>query len=209
MPDNTPAATAARELAEEQCWRAGAWGLLARLLAAAPDAQLLDELRALQIDTGTQQGPFVTAWEALARSAREAQASRLEADYQRIFIGLTEGEVQPYGSWYLTGFMMERPLVELRQALAGLGITRQQDNREPEDHAAALCESMRLLILDTEVDSEQSLQRQSAFYGRFIQTWLPRMLADLAVIEGSAFYTAVAGFGQALLGVEAAYLGPF
>ena len=50
------------------------------------------------------------------------------------------------GSWYLTGFLQEEPLAELRDDLAELGLGR-AGVTETEDHIAALAEVMRHLVL--------------------------------------------------------------
>ena len=45
-----------------------------------------------------------------------------------LFIGLGRGELLPYGSSYLTGFLHERPLARLRADLGPLGIERAEGN---------------------------------------------------------------------------------
>ena len=53
-----------------------------------------------------------------------------------------------HGSWYLTGFLMEKPLAVLRDDLTALGLARRDSCGEPEDHLAALCDVMRALLID-------------------------------------------------------------
>jgi TorA maturation chaperone TorD len=56
---------------------------------------------------------------------------------------MSRGELLPYGSYYLTGFLNERPLARLREDLQALCIERVEKQCEPEDHAAILCEINR------------------------------------------------------------------
>ena len=66
----------------------------------------------------------------------------MEREYFDLFIGMGRGEILPYASYYLTGFLHERPLARLRGDLIAFGIERAENNPEPEDNAATLCEIM-------------------------------------------------------------------
>jgi TorA maturation chaperone TorD len=111
--------------------------------------------------------------------------------------------MMPYGSWYLTGFLMERPLAELRQDLKELGYARQTDVKEPEDHAAALCETMSLLILDKDL----GFGRLKKFFDDHIEPWMMRFFQDLQAAETAEFYGAVGLLGEKFLQVDKQYLG--
>ena len=129
-----PAATSTRLDAA----RAQEYALLAALLARAPDAALLKRLSELRGDAT----PLGVAHVALAEAASKTNVERIEREYFDLFIGIGRGELMPYGSYYLTGFLHERPLARLRAELATLGIERAEGEVEPEDHAAILCEIM-------------------------------------------------------------------
>src|SRR5471032_783103 len=118
--------------------RAQEYALLSALLARAPDAALLKRLAGLRGDAS----PLGMAHVALAETAGRATTEQVEREFFDLFIGVGRGELLPYGSYYLTGFLHERPLARLRDALVTLGIERVQGNAEPEDHAATLCEIM-------------------------------------------------------------------
>src|SRR5262249_48235222 len=122
--------------------RAQEYALLAVLLARAPDAALLKRIAKLRGDA-TALG-FAHA--ALAQAADPASAEKIEHELFDLFIGVGRGELLPYGSYYLTGFLNERPLARLREDLRALGIERAEQLCEPEDHAAVLCEIMAGLI---------------------------------------------------------------
>src|SRR4029077_8015452 len=122
--------------------RAQEYGLLARLLRQAPDAALLKQIGQLQGD----ETPLGAAHFALAGAAKESDAAEIEREFFDLFIGVGRGELLPYASYYLTGFLNERPLARLREDLQALGIERAAGQSEPEDHAAILCEVMAGLI---------------------------------------------------------------
>ena len=186
--------------AEEQL-RANVYSLLARLLAAPPDEEVLARLS--QIEAEPEAQGMAGAWHMLKLAAENSTAAALDDEYHALFIGVGRGELVPFGSWYMTGFLMDKPLTYLRQDLAELGIARQDDVREPEDHAAALCETMALIIDD---DSEIEFARQQAFYQNHLQPWMRLFFEDLERAQSAAFYKAVARLGRELMDFESQYL---
>jgi TorA maturation chaperone TorD len=133
---------AATDLDEVDVARVQEYTLLSALLARAPDAALLARLGTLRGDA-SQLG---LAHAALSDAAGRVNVEQVEREYFELFIGLGRGELLPYGSYYLTGFLHERPLARLRADLSGLGIERAAGQAEPEDHAAILCEIMAGLV---------------------------------------------------------------
>jgi TorA maturation chaperone TorD len=182
---------------EDQLARAGAYSLLGALLAAPPNGDLLHSLRELPPGDGL----LAPAWDSLAKAAGEARPESLEDEYHALFIGLGRGELVPYASWYLTGFLMEKPLAQLRAELRDLGFTRQEGVVEPEDHAAAVCEVMAMTIMENRL----SFPEQSEFFANHLGSWLPRFFQDLEQAESAVFYAAVGGFGARLMAVEQQY----
>jgi TorA maturation chaperone TorD len=196
------AESAGEIIASEDQARAQVYRLLGRLLAQAPDDSLLAILRDLQTpmsETGTD---VAAAWGVLKQAATRADRTVLEEEYQEIFIGVVRGELMPYASWYLTGFLMEKPLAELRLDLKRLGFERKDDVREPEDHAAALCETMGLMAATPGTSTEA--QRQ--FFDKHLAPWMGRFFADLATARSANFYRAVGLLGERFFEVERAYL---
>jgi TorA maturation chaperone TorD len=187
------------ELPDEEAHRARIYGLLARLLAAPPDAPLLAALAALSGDDSE----LGRAFTALADAARSATRDRVAEEYHDLFIGLTRGELLPYGSYYLTGFLNEKPLAVLRGALARLGIARATEVKEPEDHVAALCEVMAGLIGGT-YGAPQPLALQREFFETQIAPWTARFFTDLAGAKAAVFYTAVGELGRLFVAIESA-----
>lgn len=185
---------------ESQQIRASSYALLAALLAKPPGDELLEQLKGIEADKDEQKD-IINAWTMLSLAAERNQADSVADEYYSLFIGIGRGELVPYASWYLTGFLMEKPLAHLRQRLAELGYERQEDVHEPEDHVAALCEVMGQLILDDDTD----FVTERVFYQEFIGNWMGRFFQDLQHTETSGFYRAVGQLGEAILDIENRY----
>jgi len=185
-------------MADEDRVRGNVYALLGNLLAGPPDDALLEVLRGIAPEPGDE-SLLAASWQLLAVAAGRASRPELREEYDALFIGVGRGEVVPYGSWYLTGFLMEQPLAQLRGDLRTLGIERQPGVCEPEDHAAALCDTMALLITS---DAPASLDEQHRFYARHLEPWLPRFFRDLQQAASARFYRAVGQLGEQFIGVE-------
>jgi TorA maturation chaperone TorD len=180
--------------------RAQEYALLATLLARAPDRDLLARLARLKSDAS----PLGATHAKLAEAAVRADAPRLEREYFNLFLGVGRGEVLPYGSYYLTGFLHERPLARLRSDLADLGIARAEEQCEPEDHIAILCEVMAGLaggrFAATAGDQRRRAEKQ--FFDKHVAPWARRFFADLERAEAADFYRAVAAVGATFIDIE-------
>ncbi|HLI12737.1 MAG TPA: molecular chaperone TorD family protein [Alphaproteobacteria bacterium] len=178
--------------------RARTYRLLARLLAAPPDAGLLKSLSALDGDAG----PLGLALNALAAEARATTVAMLDDEYHALFIGVGGGELNPFGSYYLTGFLYERPLARLRIDMARLGIARADGNSDPEDHIAALCEMMAGLISGDFGDEPVPLAAQQAFFDAHLGGWASRFFGDLEAAAAARFYRPVGRIGRHFFEIE-------
>lgn len=186
--------------AEDQA-RAQVYALLAALLFRPPEEELLDLLRQIEAPGPEAGQEMAAAWGALKHAAGRTAAAVAD-EYQELFVGVSRGELVPYGSWYLTGFLMEKPLAELRRDLKQLGFERQEAVKEPEDHAAALCETMGLIVSSPEM----SLELQRRFFEKHVDPWMGRFFGDLASARSASFYRAVGLVGESFLEVERTYL---
>ena len=187
-------------IAQEQQYRAAAYALLAALLRNTPDQALLDHTCSLSPQGDIKPDDLSESMQALANAAASSDPARLDDEYQHLFIGLGKGEVVPYGSWYLTGFLMEQPLADLRRDLTMLGFERNPEVSEPEDHIAAIFEIFSVMISDT-----FDLSEQRRFFETHMQPWIGRFFTDLAKANSASFYQAVAGFGNAFFELERDY----
>ena len=175
--------------------RARQYALLAVLLARAPDAALLRRIARLQGDM-TALGRVQAA---LAEAAASADAERVTREFFDLFIGVGRGELLPYASYYLTGFLHERPLARLRADLQAFGIERADGLHEPEDHAAILCEIMAGLIGG---EFTAPLDWQQPFFDKHLAPWIGRFFADLEAAERADFYRHVGALGRVFIGIE-------
>jgi len=175
--------------------RAQEYALLAALLARAPDADLLTRVGELRGDAS----PLGLAHVALAQAAQATTAERVEREYFNLFIGLGRGELLPYGSYYLTGFLHERPLARLRGDLRQLGIERAEDEHEPEDHAAILCEIMAGLA-SRRFGAKEGADRD--MFEKHLAPWIGRFFADLERAAAADFYRRVGTLGRVFFEIE-------
>jgi len=175
--------------------RAQEYALLALILSRAPDQALLDRLAGLRGDAS----PLGVAHVELAEAASRTTAERVEREYFNLFIGLGRGELLPYGSYYLTGFLHERPLARLRESLARLGIERAPGQAEPEDHAAILCEIMAGLASRR---FPASAGADSELFAQHLAPWIGRFFADLEHAEAADFYRRIGTVGRVFMDVE-------
>ena len=175
--------------------RAHEYALLAHLLLTPPNADLLQRLAALVGDAS----PLGRAHVALAAAARATTAERVEREHFDLFIGVGRGELLPYASYYLTGFLHERPLARLRADLAPLGIERTEGNCEPEDHAATLCEIMAGILSGT-LPAPQGSDQQ--IFEKHLSPWIGRFFADLEQAEAANLYRRIGTLGRVFMEVE-------
>jgi TorA maturation chaperone TorD len=185
----------AGDLEDVDAARAQEYALLSVLLARAPDRALLERLASLRGDPSL----LGVAHAALAEAAQRTSIERVEREYFDLFIGLGRGELLPYASYYLTGFLHERPLARLRAHLEKLAVERTAGQAEPEDHAAILCEIMaglasRRLGAPTGADRE--------LFEQHLKPWIGRFFADLERADAAEFYRHVGTLGRVFIEIE-------
>ena len=186
----------AGDIDEVDAARAQEYALIAVLLTRAPDARLLANLSELR----GSPTPLGLAHAALAEAASVTSAERIEREFFDLFIGIGRGEVLPYASYYLTGFLHERPLARLRDDLATIGVARAEGVMEPEDHAGILCEIMSGLAsgrLPAPPDSDRTI------FEKHLAPWIGRLFADLENAEAADVYRRVGTLGRVFMDIEA------
>ncbi|HWT09672.1 MAG TPA: molecular chaperone TorD family protein [Roseomonas sp.] len=180
--------------------RARLFALLGRLLVAAPDAVLLQALAGLRGD----RSPLGEAYGALAAAAVAADAVSVEREFHDLFIGLGRGELLPFASYYITGFLHERPLAEIRGTLARLGLERAEGVAEPEDHAGTACEVYAGLLSGS---FEGGPAAAEDFFDTHLRPWAGRFFTDLEGAQAGRFYRAVGRLGRTAIEIEQAAIG--
>lgn len=175
--------------------RSHQYGLLATLLGRAPDSAMLARLARLQ---GTPT-PLGLSHLQLADVAGRVSAASVEREFFELFIGVGRGELLPYASYYLTGFLNDRPLARLRGDLAALGLERAEGHSEPEDHMAILCELMSGFA---EGRFELPPGAEKRFFGPYLAPWALRFFGDLERAKTADFYRAVGATGRVFFEIE-------
>jgi TorA maturation chaperone TorD len=184
------------QLDEVDAARVREYALLAALLARAPDEEFLARVAKLRRGDAT---PLGAAHSALAEAADGASAEKIAREFFDLFIGIGRGELLPYGSYYLTGFLNERPLARLREDLHALGIERVETQCEPEDHAAILCEIMAGLIGE---QFPAAVENQRRIFEKHLAPWIGHFFADLSVADAADFYRRVGAVGRLFIEIE-------
>lgn len=176
--------------------------LLAALLGRPPSEALIIILQSLNWSEALPEG-LEQALQMLRQAGQRYPLTAVEKEYDQLFVGLGRGEMMPYASWYKEKRMMSLPLVSVRSDLIRLGIVRQREFCEPEDHAAALCEVMALI---SRKPGEVSLETQADFFQKHLSWWLPDLFEDLGAAKKAAFYREVGFFGQCFVKSEKEFL---
>lgn len=187
---------------DEEMARAELYGLLATLYYAPPEPEWMAQMRVAATDAPTEGGFLEEPWRALVGAARAASDADIAAEYTTLFGGVGKPQVYLFGSYYLSGFLNEKPLAALRGDLAALGLSRDEAMSETEDHIAYLCEVMRYLIAGDDV-TVSNLARQQAFFSTHLQPWVARMCEAVQAHPEARFYAALASLTSAFMAVEA------
>ena len=185
------------DVPEEDRLRADLYNFLGLLLSGPPDSMLLDQTANLTGDDSA----LGEAINGLARVAKVSRPKSVSSEYNALFIGLGRGELLPYASYYLTGFLNEKPLAALRADMAALGVTRASNVFEPEDNIASLLEMMGGMIVGR-FGAAPSLGQQKQFFNKHIGPWARHFFSDLQVAKTSVFYASVGAVGAAFMDIE-------
>ncbi len=184
-------------VADEDVLRANMYAFLAGLLRSEPSAELVRSVSELSGDETTLGKASAT----LAYLAQEMSVEKIRSEYVDVFIGVGRGELLPYCSFYLTGFLNEKPLANLRQDMAQIGIARADNAKDPEDHIASLCEMMGGLILGS-YGRSFSVSEQARFFNKHLAPWAGLFFADLEAAKTAVFYAPVGTMGRIFMDIE-------
>ncbi len=186
----------------EELARAELYGLLARLWLGPPDDELLTQFRVAVTEAPQSGGHLEAPWQSLVAAMRAATAQAAATEYDALFGGVGKPEVFLYGSYYLAGFLHEKPLALLRDDLAALGLTRDETRGETEDHIACVFEVMRYLIAGDDV-AVSNLEQQRRFFRAHVQTWVEQLLDAVQAQPQALLWREVAALTRTFVQVEA------
>jgi TorA maturation chaperone TorD len=170
---------------------------MASLLRAEPSDELISHVAGLQGDGST----IGSASMVLATLATKIANDEIRDEYMRLFIGVGRGEILPYASFYLTGFLNDKPLAKLRDEMQAMGIERAEGVKDPEDHIASLFDIMAGLIRGN-FDAPNNLAAQAKFFKTHIDPWAPLLMQDIEAAKSAVFYAPVGTIGRAFLQIE-------
>lgn len=185
------------KISEEDRLRADLYNYLGLMLSNPADQMLLEQTAGLSGDDSELGKGIMT----LAKMARITKPKTVESEFNKLFIGLGRGELLPYASYYLTGFLNEKPLATLRQDMTARGLARADTVFEPEDNIASLMEMMGALIVGR-FGPPASLADQKTFFNRHIAPWASLFFSDLEAAKNSVFYASVGTVGRAFMEIE-------
>jgi TorA maturation chaperone TorD len=200
-------------VAAEDIARANFYALIARLFASPPDAALIKAIAGSPpLSTDDDGAALPQAWSRLIAASSAVDDEAVREEYDALFGGAGKALINLHASHHLTGFMMEKPLAELRESLRRLGIARLETQQFVEDHVSALCETMRLLIVgNSDIAAQQqtgatfppqSVQAQQVFFSAHIGTWIDKLAAQIAKQSLANYYAVVAQLLSAFAQVE-------
>ena len=177
--------------------RSSFYVLLSSLLSGPPSADLLSKVNTLS-GGDNKIGEAVKTLNILSK---KLGIKTIEREYNNLFIGVGRGELLPYASFYMTGFLNEKPLANLRDDMKRIGISRSPSTSDPEDHIASLCEMMSGIITN-QFYTSLSLRQQSDFFATHLGPWAKHFFDDLIAAEYSVFYAPVGALGKAFIEIE-------
>ena len=186
---------------DEETARAEIYGLLAALFYAAPTPAMWENLRAAVTEAPAAGALLEGSWGEVVATARAMSAAEVADEYDALFGGVGKPAVYLFGSHYMSGFLNEKPLAALRGDLAALGLDRDDDMPETEDHYAYVCEVMRYLIAGEDVEVA-NLTKQREFFTRHLQPWALLMCDAISAHPKARFYKSLAGFTHTFTNVE-------
>jgi len=187
---------------DEETARAEVYGLLAAMYYAPPSPELMGQLRVAVTEAPAAGGFLEEPWRLVVGAARDLSDADVADEYDALFGGVGKPEVFLFCSHYLSGFLNEKPLAQLRGDLAALGLARDEAMPETEDHVAYVCEVMRYLIAGDDVEVA-NLTQQQKFFSAHVQPWVTQMCDAIEAHPKARFYAALAGFTRAFVSVEA------
>ena len=184
---------------EEDQLRADMYSFLANLLRAEPDEKLIKQLTFLKSDDS----PIGKSIKTLSKLATSLDLPTIRDEYVKIFLGVGRGEILPFASYYLTGFLKDKPLAKLRQDMQEIGIKLEDEVKEPEDHIASIFDMMSGLILG-KFEKKYSIADQKDFFNKHLAPWVDLLMRDIESSKIAVFYSPIGSIGKEFMEIERA-----
>ena len=194
---STQAAQNLNIINNEDQLRADMYSFLANLLRSEPSAELVNQLTKLESD----ESPIGKSIKTLSKLASSLDLPTIRDEYVRIFIGVGRGEILPFASYYLTGFLKDKPLAKLRNDMKEIGIQLAENVKEPEDHIASLFDMMSGLILG-KFSKKFSIGEQKEFFNKHLAPWVDLLMRDIESSRIAVFYSPIGTIGREFMEIE-------
>ena len=182
---------------EEDQLRADMYSFLANLFRSEPDADLINQLKVLESDDS----PIGKSIKTLSKLALSLDLPTIRDEYVRIFVGVGRGEILPFASYYLTGFLKDKPLAKLRQDMEKIGIKLEDNVKEPEDHIASIFDMMAGLIVG-KFNKKFSIAEQRDFFNKHLAPWVDLLMRDIESSKIAVFYLPIGTIGKEFMEIE-------
>lgn len=185
-------------LSHEDMLRADLYEFIGSLLRKEPEVSLIEKVAGLSGD----QTDMGSAFSTLARLASSLETASIRDEYVNLFIGVGRGEVLPFASYYLTGFLHEKPLANLRADMAAMGVARADGVKDPEDHIASLMDIMAGMIRG-DYGRAYSIDEQATFFNKHLAKWAGLVFRDIEAAKTAVFYAPLGTIGRLFMDIEA------
>jgi TorA maturation chaperone TorD len=191
-------------LSSEDTARANWYSWFASIWLSPPPQSNIDKWQtavdANRADSGLDlddHSPIAIAWLPVVEAANRLGANVIDAEYSLLFSGVGKAEVFLNASVHLSGFLHEKPLVDIRQRLnqLGIGSISGVDMGLTEDHLGLLCTAMRELVVSNSPD-------QADFVRDFLGSWSTDLVSAIDVSPRADFYKSVAILWQEFIAIE-------
>ena len=184
---------------EEDQLRADMYSFLANLFRSEPNSELINQLKVLESDDS----PIGKSIKTLSKLASSLDLPTIRDEYVSIFVGVGRGEILTFSSYYLTGFLKDKPLAKLRQDMESIGIKLEDNVKEPEDHIASIFDMMAGLITG-KFNKKFSIAEQRDFFNKHLAPWVDLLMRDIESSKIAVFYSPIGTIGKEFMEIERA-----
>ena len=194
---NTSAAQTVTEIKEEDQLRSDMYSFLANMIRTEPSQELLDSVKKLTGDDSS----IGKSIKLISKLASAMHVSEIQDEYVNLFVGVGRGELLPFASYYLTGFLNDKPLSKLRNDMNELGVVRIKEVKEPEDHVSSLFDIMSGMITG-QFGKQYSITEQSNFFEKHLNSWIHLLMSDIESAKTAVFYAPIGSLGKEFINIE-------
>ena len=194
---NTSNALIQFDVKEEDQLRADMYSFIANLIRTEPSQDLVESIKNLKGDKST----IGSAIKLLSKFASTIHISEIQDEYVNLFVGVGRGELLPFASYYITGFLNDKPLSKLRNDMNKIGVVRLKEVKEPEDHISSLFDIMSGLITG-KFGKQYTISEQSEFFEKHLNSWAHLLMEDIESAKTAVFYAPLGSLGKEFINIE-------